>query len=176
MKRIFLLISVIFILVSCIPKLVQQDGKNYKIIDWNGGNFVNITYIWKGGKFDDAIELIRKINEITKTRGLDETAIGIFPPGKEWQLGFISKGPINFEFIMGNKVSETPVPEGKYASMKIKGFPEYLFLYYEKLRKWISIDGYKVESQPIEIYNPDSFNAKMQSVKRNGELRFRISQ
>jgi hypothetical protein len=175
MKKILFYFLIIFLLTSCIPKLVQQDGKNYKIIDWDGGKFVHIIYIWKGGKFDDAVELIRKIGVITKTRGLEELSMGIFPPGKEWQIGFISKAPVDFDNIGGYKIQQSDIPDGKYASMRTKGFPENLFFYYEKLRKWLVIDGYKVESYATEIYNPDSFNTNMQSSVRNGELRYKVS-
>ena len=126
MKKIYiLLLFIIFMIFSCkYPELLKQDGNNYKIIDWQGGNFYYVTYIWKGGKFDDAIEIIKEFVDIAKKRNLNEIAIGRFPTGKEWQLGILTDQTFKLTEIKSYKINSIKITSGKYASMLGKGNPE----------------------------------------------------
>ena len=125
-KKVFCLM-LFFVLVSCIPKVVKQDNKKYQVIDWEGGNFVFITYVWNGGNFQDAVDIYKKMDELKKSRGLDEIALGRFSSGKVWQVGFIAKQPVDVDAINGHKIKEENFPSGKYASLKVSGYPENLY-------------------------------------------------
>lgn len=176
MDKKIILILILFLLVSCIPQVIKQNGKNYQIIDWEGGNFIYLTYNWKGGKFDDALELIKKLDEIKKSRGLDELALARFPSGKEWHIGFIAKAPFIIDTINGYKIEQVNLPAGKYASLKTKGYPENLYIYWPRFKEWLIKDGLKIESPVFEIYKNETFDPKIPSPKRNGELRYKINQ
>lgn len=48
------------------PSLVKQHGKKYEIKKWDGGTFYYIKYWWKGGFFNNALDLIRGLTELSK--------------------------------------------------------------------------------------------------------------
>ena len=163
------------IIFSCVPKVVKQDGRNYRIIDWDGGNFVFITYQWKGQGFQDAVEIYKKMDELKKSRNLDEQAFGRFSSGKVWQIGFLAKAPVDVDSINGYKLEEENFPSGKYASLILSGYPENTYMYWQTFKKWLERDGYKIESPVLEIYQNDTFNNNIPETKRNGELRYKVS-
>jgi hypothetical protein len=175
MKKTISLLLIAIILISCMPQVVKQSDKNYASINWEGGNFAYITYKWNGGKFDDALELIKKMDDLKKTRGLNELAIGRFPSGKEWQMGFIATAPLAIESINGVKIEQENIPAGLYAALKTKGYSDQLFIYWQTFKKWLIRDGFKIESPVYEIYKDGTFDPKIPEAERIGELRYKIS-
>lgn len=164
MKKILLFLSLIFLLFSC----------NYPMIQKQEGKFYYVTYIFKSGKFDDAIGIIKEIIKITKERGLNEFAIGRYPTGNEWQLGFIANGGFELKEIKGYTVNSFDIPSGNYASMIGIGHPENIFIYWDRFKKLLINDGYKVDSPVFEIYKL-AFDEKTEPSKRIGEMRYHIS-
>lgn len=171
-----LYVFLMLVLTSCIPEIVKQNGKNYSILDWEGGKFIYITYVWSGGKYEDAVELYAKMDKLKKDRGLDELALGRFLSGKVWQVGFIAKEPVNIDNINGHELEQENLESGKYASFKVLGYPENLYLFWNQLKSWLIKDGYKVQSPVYEIYRDDTFNNNIPPEKRNGELRYKVSE
>lgn len=162
------------IFLSCkYPTLLKQEDKNYKIIDWDGGNFYYITYIWKGGKFEDAIEIIKEFIVLANERNFNEIAIGRFPTGKEWQLGILINKPFEKSEIKGYKINSINIPSGKYALMLGKGNPENIFIFWNKFKKWLENDNYTVESPVFEIYK-SAFDESIDIKERIGEIRYKI--
>ena len=176
MKKHYILILLVFMIISCkYPQLVKQDDKNYKIIEWQGGNFFYITYIWKGGKFEDAIDIIKEFVDITKKRNNNEISIGRFPTGKEWQLGILTKdAAFEMNEVKGYKINSMNIPSGQYASMIGKGYPENIFVFWNKLKKWLANDNYIVEGPVFEIYK-SAFDEKKDINERVGEIRYKIN-
>jgi effector-binding domain-containing protein len=176
MKKIILTIFIVILITSCnFPKLQKQDDKTYKIINWDGGDFYYVTYHWEGGKFDDAINIIEEFIKITEERNQNEIAIGRFPTGKEWQLGFIAATPFKDSELMGKIIDNIKIQGGTYASLLAKGHPEKIFIFWKKLKKWLEKDNYVVESPVFEIYI-DTFNQGKNIKNRIGEIRYKISQ
>ena len=176
MKNILLFIFFLFLLISCnFPRLVKQDNNNYKIIDWEGGQFYYVTYQWKGGKFNDAIVIIEDLIKLTKERGQGEFALGRFPADKEWQLGFIAKAPFDKKEFNGYSVDSIEIPKGKYASLLAKGHPENIFIFWKKLKKWLEKDGYETKSPVFEIYKK-AFDESVDVTERIGEIRYQITE
>jgi hypothetical protein len=175
MKKILIfIISILIGFSACsVPTIVEQGDKNYSVMQWNGGNFYYITYHWKGGKFDDAVDLIRKWITVTKTRNLDEYAIGRFPTGKEWQLGIIASKDLDITEFEGYKIEKMKVPAGTYCSMKAKGYPENIFYYWESFKKQLIKEKYEVISPVYEIYKT-SFDQSVPAADRIGEIRYQI--
>jgi len=175
MKKFLLPILLLLFLASCkYPEVVNQDGMRYKIINWKGGEFYYVTYYWNGGKFDDAIDLINEFDRIKNERGLDELAIGRFPASKEWQFGFIAKEPLKIKEIKGYKIEKMIIPNGKYASLVTKGYPESIFIYWKKFRTWLEADNITVNSTVFEIYE-GAFDKNIPVEERRGELRYQIA-
>jgi hypothetical protein len=177
MKRNILLIFILTLLVSCVPpRLILQDGKSYIVSEWEGGEFKYVTYAWKGGNFDDAVFILKQFGENVKTRNNNEITLGIFPDFKIWYLGMISKSPLEFDSISGNKIGTKNIPAGIYATMKLKGHPENMFTQYDKFKKLLIKDGFKVESSVYEIYSYDTFNNISIPIQdRIGEIRYKVS-
>ncbi len=174
MKKYLILILLISIILSCkFPKLVKQDNENYKFINWEGGNFYYVTYIWDGKEFLDAIDIIKEFVNITKNRNQDEIAIGRFPTGNEWQLGILTNGIFEIKEIRGYKIESMNIPTGIYASMLGRGYPENIFIYWNKLKKWLENDKYTVESPVFEIYKT-AFDENIDVKERIGEIRYKI--
>lgn len=174
MKKYLILILMISIILSCkFPKLIKQDNKNYKIINWNGGNFYYITYIWNGKEFTDAIEIIKDFANIAKNRNKNEISLGRFPTGKEWQLGILTNGIFEINEIRGYKINSMNIPSGNYASMLGKGYPENIFIYWNKLKKWLEKNNYTVHDPVYEIYE-NAFDENIDIKERIGEIRYKI--
>lgn len=175
MKKYYFILLVFLVFFSCkYPTLIKQQDKNYKIINWEGGNFYYVTYIWKGGKFEDAIEIIKEFVAIANNRNLNEIAIGRFPTGKEWQLGIITKEHFNISEIKGYKINSISIPAGEYASMLGKGYPENIFIFWNKLKKWLEKDKYNIESPVFEIYK-NAFDESIDIKNRIGEIRYKVN-
>ncbi len=174
MKKYYFLILLFFIVFSCkYPTIIKQLDKNYKIINWEGGNFYYITYVWKGGKFEDAIDIIKEFVAITDKRNLNEIAIGRFPTGKEWQLGILTKESFDITEIKGSKINSINIPSGEYASLLGKGYPENIFVFWNKFKKWLEKDNYNLESPVFEIYQK-AFDTNIDVKERIGEIRYKI--
>jgi hypothetical protein len=176
MKKKIILLLLIAMVFSCkIPKLLKQDNANYKVTDWEGGKFYFVSYHWNGKDFTDAIDIIKGFVDLVKDRALnDETAIGRFEEGKDWQLGIVTKNEFQLKEFKGKKIESIDIPSGKYAALKTTGYPEYIFLYYDKLKNWALHDGYKIESPAIEIYKL-TFDEKTDVKNRIGEVRYQVS-
>ncbi len=174
MKKISLSLLILLLLTSCMARVIMQHGKKYSIIDWEGGNFVYFTYHWKGAKFDDALAAITKFDEYRRSRKLNEQALGIYPGYREWKVGFLAKKPVDIDSVNGFKIEQMTIPPGKYASMKLKGYPDTLYLYWFKFKKWLIEDGYRVESNVMEIYTNSTFDMKIPAPSRFGELRYKV--
>ena len=175
MKKIsIIIISVLLGFVACsVPVIIENKGKNYETIKWEGGNFFFITYHWKGGKFDDAVDLIKKWIDLTKSRNLGEYSIGRFPANNEWQLGIISAKGLEISEFEGFKIEKITVSSGDYASLKAKGYPENIFYHWESFKKLLLKDRYEVLSPVFEIYKT-AFDMKIPITERIGELRYQI--
>jgi hypothetical protein len=156
----------------------MHDDKEYRHMHWNGGRFVFVTYIWKGGEFDDAVELERAFVKWGRSRNIAGMAAGRFPTSKIWQLGFIASAPLpdtlfdGFEFA-GHKVDTVAVAPGIYASLKARGYPENMFFYWKKLKKWLERDGFEVQSPVYEIYE-DLLDESLDDEDAIGEIRYKI--
>jgi len=142
-------------------------------MNWEGGEFVYATYIWKGGKFDDALDIIKEFMKLSGDRGKNELVLGKFPSGKEWQLGTIIRDDFKTDEIKGYKLNRLKIPSGDYAVLKTKGYPEFIFIYWEKFKKRLEKDGYNVESNVFEIYI-GTFDEKIAHSERKGELRYKV--
>jgi len=75
MKKIIYLMMFFFVLaVSCkFPRVARQGDKDYSLMNWEGGEFVYATYIWKGGKFDDALDIIKEFMKPNSEPGAELT-------------------------------------------------------------------------------------------------------
>jgi effector-binding domain-containing protein len=175
--KIYSVLFLFFIFTGCsIPKLMLQEGKPYNISEWEGGNFIYLTYHFKGGNFDDAVNLLKQFEEIAKKRNLNENALGIFPDFKNWDLGMLAADKIDLSELSGYKLSSKIIPSGIYATMILVGHPENMFTQYDKFKKILIKDGYKIESSVYEIYSYDTFNNESIPIeKRIGKIRYKIS-
>ncbi|MBN2547048.1 MAG: hypothetical protein JXB50_14700 [Spirochaetes bacterium] len=169
----FFVFSLISTLSCKLPKVVKHGDSYYNLMDWEGGEFVYATYMWKGGKFDDALDIIKEFLKLSETRGKNELVLGKFPTGKEWQLGMIVKDDFNTEMIKGYKLNKLYIPSGEYASLKTKGYPEFIFIYWKKFKKFLEKDNYRVDSDVFEIYD-GTFDEKIAHSERKGELRYKV--
>ena len=178
MKKILLIISILLFILGCkIPQIVKDNNKEYKIIQWEGGDFIYVNYIYKGGKFDDAVEICKEFGNLVKQRNLGETVLGIFPDAKNWKLGMIVKDKIDIKEINGFKIERSKIDSGKYGDMVLKGYPDRMFNYYSKLKNMLIKDGYKILSPVYEIYTYDTFNNDSIPVEeRIGEIRYNIAE
>jgi len=158
------------------PKLVRQKGLKYRIREWDGGNFYYITYWWNGGKFEDALNLIREWVNLSQERGRNEQVLGRFLNDEEWQLGMTATAPVNLKTFAGQEVKYDLIPSGKYASLLGNGFPEHIFVYWFWLKRKLKRDHYQVLSPIFEFYGKDTFNSSLGDKKRSGEIRYRVEE
>jgi len=176
MKRLLYFLLIIVLISYCNkPVHVVQNGEKYKVINWDGGLFVYVTYHWKGGRFDDAVQLEKDFVKWADSAGIVIQSIGRFPTSKKWQLGFISKNQPEINEFKGYTVDTMQIPSGTYASLYGKGHPENMFWYWKKFRKWLIRDGRAVDSPVFEIYN-DLFNDSIPEKERIGEIRYRLAE
>ena len=173
----FIIIAMLLFIISCkVPKIIQTDAKNYQIVQWDGGTFAHIVYHWNGGDFSDAVEIGKKFNDLALKRGLDEQHLGMFPQGKTWYIGILLKGDFAQTEFENRAIEKTEVKPGTYAVMKLKGYPERMFLYYSKFKKMLENDGYTVESAVYEVWNPETFNnTNLPEKERTGEIRYLVT-
>ena len=155
------------------PVHILQEGEKYKLVDWEGGLFIYVTYHWKGGKFDDAVQLEKDFIKRSYDEGITMQAIGRFPTLKVWQLGFISKQKPDINEFKGYKVETMEIPLGIYASLLGKGHPENMFWYWKKFKKWLIRNGQTVDSPVFEIYN-DLLVDSIPEEERIGEIRYKL--
>lgn len=178
MQKILLFIPfTLLAFISCkTPDIVMQNGNLYSVANWQGGEFVYVTYKWKGGSFNKAVELVKYFNQVVIDRNEGEEAIAILPTKTTWKIGFIAKSPFELSEIHGHTVLKENVPAGKYATMRLKGYPDFMFTHYKKFSKQLKKDGYKVVSPVFEIYTYDTFNNPLIPPENKiGEIRYRIS-
>ncbi len=175
MKKVSIfIISIMLGFLSCsVPVIIENKGKPYEIINWEGGNFYYITYHWKGGKFDDAVDLIIKWIDLTKKRNIGEYSVGRFLTNNDWQLGIISVKGLDITKFEGLNIEKMNLAAGEYASMKLKGNPENLFYHWESFKKILIKDKYEVISPVFEIYKT-AFDISIPVKERIGELRYHI--
>ena len=172
-KLLYLLIISILIFYCNKPVHINQDGEKYKLVNWEGGLFVYVTYHWKGGKFDDAVQLERDFVQWADSADITIQAIGRFPTSKVWQLGFISKSQPEANEFKSYSIETMQIPSGTYASLYGKGHPENMFWYWKKLKKWLIREGQAIDSPVFEIYN-DLFTDSIPDKERIGEIRYRL--
>ena len=174
MKKLLILIVLSVLFTHCNkPAHILQEGEKYKLVDWEGGLFVYVTYQWKGGKFDDAVKLEKDFIEWSYDENIAIQAIGRFPKSKVWQLGFISKQEPNVNEFKGYKVETMEIPSGIYASLLGKGHPENMFWYWKKFKKMLTRNGKEVDSPVFEIYN-DLLVDSIPEEERIGEIRYKL--
>lgn len=176
-KNLSLVLFAFLFLFSCkTPDIVKQNGSRYVVSTWYGGEFVYITYQWKKGGFERAIELAKYFNQLTIDRKEGEEVIAMFPTKTTCKIGFIAKAPFEFSEISGYAVARENIPAGQYATMKLKGYPKSMFTYHGKFKKILKKDGYNVLSPVFEIFTYDTFNnPSVPMENRIGEIRYRIS-
>lgn len=156
------------------PKLILQNGGKYKIKEWKGGNFYYITYWWKGGRFEDALDIIREFVNISLERGKNEQVLGRFLNDEEWQLGIIAKSNFNGTELKGYKIKKDYIPEGMYAVLLGRGYPEHIFAYWFWLKRRLKRDKYELDSPTFEFYNENTFSKILSDIDRIGEIRYKI--
>ncbi len=171
--RVFLLV-VLATMTSCAkPTVIKQGDKDYGVSQRSEELFVYLDYYWKGGKFDDAVELERAFAEWGKEQGVYVYAMGRFPTLKDWQVGFVATEiPAEMEFQL-REIKSLKLPAGTYASMETTGNVDYLFRYWRKFKKWLEKDGHVVSGPVIEVY-PDIFEKGLSRKNARGELRYPI--
>lgn len=167
-------ITISSLLLCCsVPSVIRQDGKDYSLVEWNGGKFIYVTYTWKGGKFDDAVELERDFVRWARDAGIFERAVGKFPKGKKWELGFIATGEPPIETFKGYPVEAATIPSGTYAALFGKGHPENMFFHWKKLKRRLIDDGYLIKSPVLEIYS-SLVEDSLSDESGRGEIRYLV--
>ena len=175
MKKLFYILIICVLISHCNkPVHIMRDGEKYKLVDWEGGLFVYVTYHWKGGKFDDAVQLEKDFVKWADSADITIQAVGRFPASKIWQLGFISKSKPEINELEGYKIDTLEISSGTYASLLGKGHPENMFWYWKKFKNWLIRDGQAVDSPVFEIYN-NLFTDSIPEKERIGEIRYRLS-
>jgi ABC-type tungstate transport system permease subunit len=99
--------------------------------------------------------------------------LAAFLTGKPWQLGLVTRAPLEQVEIAGYPVQSVTIEAGKYGSMKTIGHPEMIFVHWEKLRKILLKDGYTVD-YPIYEYFTDLFDESIPKKEQRGEIRYLI--
>ncbi len=171
---------VLFVLFSCQnkkPTLVKtDDGKDYVVSNWDGGLFAYVIYEWNFGKFDDAVDIVKTFNQMAKDRGVGDEPIAMFPKDmRNWELGMIVKDDFEQTKLNDYPINRKEIPSGQYATMKLKGYPDYMFNYYNSFKKMLEKDGYMVLSDVYEIYTYDTFNNySIADADKIGEIRYQV--
>ncbi len=158
------------------PKLILQDRKKYQIIHWKGGNFYYVNYCWKGGFFEDALNIIREFIKISIDRGKNEQVLGRFLNDEEWQLGIIANSDFNINKIYGLSIKKDMIPAGTYAMLKGKGFPEHIFTYWFWLKRKLKHDNYEILNPTFELYEKNTFIKDLPNKYRIGQIRYMIKE
>ena len=176
MKKLLLLMFFFIFLFSCkIPQIVLQDGKKYKTVDMAEYNFYYLTYILKGTDFSEAVNICKKMNDIVKDRNKNEVAIGSFPSTNKWKLGILTNEEFDINEIDGYKIEKEVFASGVYGSMKLKGYPDFMFLKYNTLKDLLTNSGYTIDSFVYEFYTFDTFNnPSIPPKERIGEIMYKV--
>lgn len=170
---VFIVVSSLLFISCKVPSVVSQNGGKYSIIQWEGGTFVYLTYLWKGGKFDDAVKLERDFVTWAHKGGIEGMPIGRFPAAKQWQLGLITqKVPAQSDFN-GYLISSLNIPAGTYAHLIGKGYAENMFFYWKKFKKLLIRDRYSVDGPVIEVYT-DIITDSLPKPEQRGEIRYKV--
>ncbi len=174
-KRGVLLFTISLLLMTgCAkPVLVLQNGKNYVVKDLQEELFVYVIYHWKGGRFDDAVELEKAFTAWGQEQGILKYAMGRFP-NHDWELGFIANKVPDAKEFGSREIKSMSLPAGRWASMQTQSNTDNMFLYWKKLKKWLKKDNHKVDGPVIEVY-PDIFDQSLSVEETTGELRYHLA-
>ena len=167
----------IFFIQGCdAPKVALQEGKQYTVGEWAGGNFYYTTYAWKGGEFAEAIAITREFGELVKQRAKSEISLGYYPDQKNWKIGMLSEDTALDITVRGQKALKQDIPSGSYATMNLTGFPDKFYTIYNNFTAMLKKDGYSIESGFYEIYNYDTFNnPAMKEAGKSGQLKCKVT-
>jgi hypothetical protein len=165
-------IALVAITVSCRKPTLQQKSEKEK---WSLENrsaeiFVYVDYHWKGGKFDDAVKLEKDICVWGKEQGFYIYAMGRYPTGHDWQLGFVATNVPESREFQGRPVNNMDLPAGRYAVLDFTGHTDHMYYYWKKFKQWLKAAGDTVAGPTIEVY-PDIFTKEMSDPASKGQLR-----
>ncbi len=164
----------LLIIAGCAkPTLVPQNGKNYSVKEIEEELFVYVVYHWKGGKFDDAVELEKAFTAWGQEQGILVYGMGRFPD-HDWELGFVATREPDAREFRGKEIRSMRLPAGQWASMQTVSNTDYMFLYWKKLKRWLKKDNLRVDSPVIEVY-PDILDQRLSKEETKGELRYHLA-
>ena len=159
---------------GCIsPKIIEKQDKKYDIIDWDGGELAFVTFKWNLFNTNKSTQILQYFIDLSNERNLSETVVGRFPSGTVWQLGILINQPLDIKNVLGYQIESLTIPAGKYGRMKSEGYPEMLFVHWEKLKKWLLKDKYDIKSPVFEIFT-EILAKEIPKNQRKGEIRYRI--
>ena len=177
MKSKWMIGLLVFFMTGCFasPKLVPQNGKDYKIVHRSASKFVYIDYYFDGYfNFDEAVKLETQVFQWAEKRGIAQQAIARFPgAGRLWQIGFVASELPEEPKFQDYDLHVMDLPAGKYAVLYGTGNTAHYFKYWESLKQTLIADGYEVVSPVMEIYI-DMFYDDIPKDQQRGGLMYQV--